>query len=78
MSTAACTWPDRRNAAAGRRRGNSAWQARHGKKLIIEARVNEYMMRDDDPNVPWTPDEIARAAAGAREAGDAREMLGVA
>ncbi len=39
------------------------------KKLIIEARVNEYMMRDDNPNVPWTPDEIAEAAAGAREAG---------
>ncbi len=35
------------------------------------------MMRDDNPNVPWTPDEIARAAAGAREAGDAREMLGM-
>ena len=29
------------------------------KKLIIEARINEYMMRDDNPNVPWTPDEIA-------------------
>ena len=39
------------------------------KKLIIEARINEYMMRDDNPNVPWTPDEIAEAAAGAREAG---------
>ena len=39
------------------------------KKLIIEARVNEYMMRDDNPNVPWTPDEIAEAAAGARQAG---------
>ena len=39
------------------------------KKLIIEARVNEYMMRDANPNVPWTPDEIAEAAAGAREAG---------
>ncbi len=33
------------------------------KKLIIEARVNEYMMRDANPNVPWTPDEIAEAAA---------------
>ena len=39
------------------------------KKLIIEARINEYMMRDDNPNVPWTPDEIAEAAAGARQAG---------
>ncbi len=48
------------------------------KKLIIEAPVNEYMMRDDNPNVPWTPDEIARAAAGAREADDTREMLGMA
>ena len=33
------------------------------KKVIIEARVNEYMMRDENPNVPWTPDEIAAAAA---------------
>ncbi len=39
------------------------------KKVIIEARVNEYMMRDENPNVPWTPDEIAAAAADAREAG---------
>ncbi len=50
------------------------------------------MMRDDNPNVPWTPDEIAEAAAGAREAArlaramgrevatpdDTREMLGMA
>ncbi|MFQ5617676.1 MAG: hypothetical protein ACE5FR_01775 [Rhodospirillales bacterium] len=27
------------------------------KKLIIEARLNEYMMRDANPNVPWTPDD---------------------
>ncbi len=39
------------------------------KKLIIEARVNEYMMREDNPNVPWTVDEIARTAAEVREAG---------
>lgn len=41
------------------------------KKVIIEARVNEYMMRDENPNVPWTPDEIAAAAAEASEAGAA-------
>ena len=40
-----------------------------GKKLIIEARVNEYMPRDVNPNVPFTPDEIAEAAAQCREAG---------
>lgn len=40
-----------------------------GRKLIIEARVNEYMARDVNPNVPFTPDEIAEAAAACREAG---------
>ena len=33
------------------------------KKMIIEARINEYAMRDDNPNVPWTPEEIAETAA---------------
>ena len=42
-----------------------------GKKVIIEARVNEYMPRDVNPNVPFTPDEIAEAAAACREAGAA-------
>ena len=32
-------------------------------KLIIEVRVNEYMMRDTNPHVPWTADELARDAA---------------
>ena len=39
------------------------------KKLILEARVNEYAMRDENPHVPWTPDEIAESAARCREAG---------
>ena len=39
------------------------------KKLIIEARVNEYNMRDVNPNVPWTSAEIARQAAECRAAG---------
>lgn len=39
------------------------------KKMILEARVNEYAMRDENPHVPWTPDEIAEAAARCREAG---------
>jgi len=39
------------------------------KKLILEARVNEYAMRDKNPHVPWTPDEIAESAARCREAG---------
>ncbi|CAM3878380.1 3-keto-5-aminohexanoate cleavage protein [Bordetella tumulicola] len=40
-------------------------------KLILEARINEYMMRDSNPHVPWTPAEIADAATQAREAGAA-------
>lgn len=40
-------------------------------KLIIEARINEYAMRARNPNVPWTPQEIAADAASCREAGAA-------
>lgn len=39
------------------------------KKMILEARINEYAMRDENPHVPWTPDEIAECAARCREAG---------
>ena len=39
------------------------------KKLIIEARLNEYEMRDRNGNVPWTAEEIAQDAAACREAG---------
>lgn len=39
------------------------------KKLIIEARINEYEMRDRNPNVPWTAREIATDAQECREAG---------
>lgn len=39
------------------------------KKMILEARINEYAMRDENPHVPWTPDEIAETAARCREAG---------
>jgi uncharacterized protein (DUF849 family) len=39
-------------------------------KLIIEARVNEYMMREQgNPHVPYSPEEIARDALACREAG---------
>jgi uncharacterized protein (DUF849 family) len=39
-------------------------------KLIIEARVNEFMMRDQgNLNVPYSPEEIARDAVACREAG---------
>ncbi|MFO1136405.1 MAG: 3-keto-5-aminohexanoate cleavage protein [Rhodoblastus sp.] len=38
-------------------------------KMIIEARVNEYAMRDENPHVPWSPSEIADAAARCRDAG---------
>jgi len=39
------------------------------RKLIIEVRVNEYMMRDVNPNVPWTADDLARDAAAVQAAG---------
>ncbi len=39
------------------------------KKLIIEVRVNEYAMRNGDPNVPWTAAKIGRDARAIREAG---------
>lgn len=38
-------------------------------KLILEARINEYMPRRGNPHVPWTASEIGEAAAQAREAG---------
>lgn len=42
------------------------------KKLIIEARINEYMMREEgNPNVPYTPAEIAADALACRAAGAA-------
>ena len=40
------------------------------RKLIIEARVNEYMMREEGaPHVPYSPQEIAADASACREAG---------
>ncbi|MCC7426038.1 MAG: 3-keto-5-aminohexanoate cleavage protein [Alphaproteobacteria bacterium] len=39
------------------------------KKLIITARINEYMPRQPNPHVPFTPDEIAETAAACRAAG---------
>jgi 3-keto-5-aminohexanoate cleavage enzyme len=39
------------------------------KKLIIEVRVNEYAIRDRNPNVPWSAEEIGRDAGEIREAG---------
>ena len=41
------------------------------KKMILEARVNEYAMRDRNPHVPWTADEIAETAARCRDEGAA-------
>lgn len=41
------------------------------KKLIIEVRVNEYAMRDGNPNVPWTAAELGRDARAIRDAGAA-------
>jgi 3-keto-5-aminohexanoate cleavage enzyme len=39
--------------------------------LIVEARVNEYRMRDKNPHTPWSPAEIARAGVDAAAAGAA-------
>ncbi len=39
------------------------------KKLVIEVRINEYEMREANPNVPWTAQEIAADAAACRDAG---------
>lgn len=38
-------------------------------KVIIEVRVNEYTMRDRNPHVPWSPDEIAADAEACEAAG---------
>ncbi|CAB5011016.1 MAG: 3-keto-5-aminohexanoate cleavage protein [Actinobacteria bacterium] len=38
-------------------------------RVIIEVRCNELTMRDRNPHVPWSPDEIAADAAKCREAG---------
>lgn len=40
-------------------------------KLIIEVCANEYEMRDDNPHVPWTPEELGADAAACRAAGAA-------
>jgi len=39
------------------------------KKMILEARINEYAMREANPHVPWTAAEIAETAARCREEG---------
>lgn len=42
------------------------------RKLIIEARVNEYMLREEgNPHVPYSPAEITADALACREAGAA-------
>jgi 3-keto-5-aminohexanoate cleavage enzyme len=38
-------------------------------KVIIEVRCNEYTMRDRNPHVPWSADEIAADAAACRAEG---------
>ena len=40
-------------------------------KVFIEVRANEYTMRDRNPNVPWSPEELAADAAACRDAGAA-------
>jgi uncharacterized protein (DUF849 family) len=38
-------------------------------QLIIEARINEYAMRSENPHVPWSSQEITDDAVRCREAG---------
>ena len=38
-------------------------------KVMIEVRCNEYAMRDENPNVPWSPEEIANDAVLCEDAG---------
>lgn len=38
-------------------------------EVLIEARLNEYTPRTPNPNVPFSPEEIAKAAAACRSAG---------
>lgn len=38
-------------------------------KLIIEARINEYTQRGDNPHIPYTPEEIANEAKACLDAG---------
>ena len=40
-------------------------------KVILEVRCNEYMMRNRNPHVPWSADEIAQDGAECRDAGAA-------
>jgi uncharacterized protein (DUF849 family) len=37
--------------------------------LILEARINEWALRGDNPHVPWSPEEIAADAEACWEAG---------
>ncbi len=39
--------------------------------VIVEARLNEYTLRERNPHVPFSPEEIASAAADCAEAGAA-------
>jgi 3-keto-5-aminohexanoate cleavage enzyme len=39
--------------------------------VAIEVRINEYTMRDINPNIPWSPSEIAADAAACAAAGAA-------
>ena len=38
-------------------------------KLVIEVRANEYAMRDQNRNVPWTAEELGRDAEEVQAAG---------
>lgn len=40
-------------------------------KVLLEVRCNEYAMRDRNPHVPWSAEEIAADAAQCRDAGAA-------
>lgn len=39
------------------------------KKIVLEARINEYAMRDGNPHIPFTTEEIVETALRCREEG---------
>lgn len=52
-----------------RRQARLNMSAKPGKPLIIEVRLNEWSLRDRNPNVPWSPQEIADDAFACWQAG---------
>ena len=39
-------------------------------KLVIEVAINENLMRETNPNIPYTPEEMAQVSLECYNAGD--------